>query len=37
MSESGEFVMVDGGPEPITDIKILSKKENKQQEFEVVS
>jgi len=28
--------MVDGGPEPIMDIKILSKKENKQ-EFDVVS
>lgn len=36
MTESGDFVVVDGGPEPITDIKILSKKENKQPEFEVV-
>ena len=32
----GEFVVVSDGPEPITDIKVLSKKENKQPEFEVV-
>ena len=37
MIESGDFVVVDDGPEPITDIKVLSKKENKQQDFELVS
>lgn len=37
MTESGEFVVVDDGPEPITDIKILSKKENKHKDFELVS
>lgn len=36
------FVMVDGGPEPITDIRVLSKKESlkekdKLQDFELVS
>lgn len=36
MTESGDFVVVDGGPEPITDIKVLSRKESKQQDFEVV-
>lgn len=37
MTESGDFVIVDGGAEPITDIKVLSKKENKSHDFEVVS
>ena len=37
MTESGGFVVVNEGPEPITDIKILSKKENKHQDFELVS
>lgn len=42
MTESGGFVVVDGGPDPITDIRILSKKESlkerdKLQDFEVVS
>ena len=36
MTESGDFVVVDDGPEPITDIKVLSKKENKHQDFELV-
>lgn len=36
MTESGEFVVVDDGPEPITDIKILSKKENKHKDFELL-
>ena len=36
------FVMVDGGPDPITDIRVLSKKESlkekdKLQDFELVS
>ena len=37
MTEGSDYVVVDGGPEPITDIKVLSKKESKQQDFEVVS
>ena len=36
MSDTG-YVLVDGGPEPITDIKILSKKENRVTDYEVVS
>ena len=36
MTESGDFVVVDDGPEPITDIKVLSKKENKHKDFELV-
>lgn len=37
MTDSGGFVVVSDGPEPITDIKMLSKKENKPPDFEVVS
>ena len=32
-----EYVLVDGGAEPITDVKILSKKENKPTDYELVN
>ena len=35
MSDTG-YVLVDGGPEPITDVKILSKKESKPTDYELV-
>ncbi|XP_065917890.1 multivesicular body subunit 12B-like [Dysidea avara] len=35
MSDTG-YVLVDGGPEPITDVKILSKKESKPTDYELL-